>query len=770
MRFRIGNAQKNIDNLTINWPNNSFQGICQNEQTALNTAQLNETIEACGWLLEPENGVLPAHSQVLVITSTDMCIESNSFSALSDTLYVIYQCPGNYNGHFANYGSGFRTTIISFGGGCTSSVSYNRALLVSPTGANVAADGATVDFPSGGGAPIYYNNGCNAPVPVQVVEAGADLEFCPGEAITLAGQLTGNFTEWYWTGGTGSFDNSNQLNAIYTPGVDETTVTITLNAINCNGVVTDEVTLTIAESELPEITPGGVLTICPGETLELTVSGNGDVEWNTGETSAQITVSAPGSYTATVTGNCGPIDVSVDVALSDAAALNVSPSTTVLICDGESATLTATGTGAFLWSTGSTESAIEVATPGEYTVQLTNDCGVFEETITVSQLESPAITLLSSAEILLCGNATALLEATGDGTFLWSTGETSASIEVNETGTYTVWLSNACHTDSASVLVADGGSLPEASIDIIGNSAICAGETVTLNAVTNTDFVWYSGDLAASIEVNSPGIYGIIATNECGSSEAEVIITQNTIPLVTVLSETATICHGEPVEIVALSNLPISWHPAGTGNTQTFTSPGQYYAHVSNNCGSDTAFFEITEGNPLASFIATPDTGTAPLEVNFLNTSVDASDYEWSINGSAAGSEFGLNTVFHQPGTYAVELIATDTVGCSSSFALNYTVNGCEEAVIFIPNTFTPNGDGINDRFEFVARCVVDYEMNIYNRYGVKIYSGRKGDPFWDADNGSGYYVSDGVYIYSFEYKQTNGINGRTSGTVTVFR
>src|ERR1700752_1235724 len=89
--------------LTPTWPNNSFKGWqVPGAITNPLVSTLNATIVKCGYLKEPIGGVLPANSQVLIITSTAMCTSGNSFANLTDTLYVIFQIAGNTAGHFVN--------------------------------------------------------------------------------------------------------------------------------------------------------------------------------------------------------------------------------------------------------------------------------------------------------------------------------------------------------------------------------------------------------------------------------------------------------------------------------------------------------------------------------------------------------------------------------------------------------------------------------------------------------------------------------------------
>ena len=84
-------------------------------------------------------------------------------------------------------------------------------------------------------------------------------------------------------------------------------------------------------------------------------------------------------------------------------------------------------------------------------------------------------------------------------------------------------------------------------------------------------------------------------------------------------------------------------------------------------------------------------------------------------------------------------------------------ISECWPWTVYIPNTFSPNNDGINDIWQIIYNldCWVDVEFRIFNRWGEMIYHGYDFNfssyPFWDGSiNGGGYYAADGVYVYTF--------------------
>ena len=87
---------------------------------------------------------------------------------------------------------------------------------------------------------------------------------------------------------------------------------------------------------------------------------------------------------------------------------------------------------------------------------------------------------------------------------------------------------------------------------------------------------------------------------------------------------------------------------------------------------------------------------------------------------------------------------------------------------LFIPNSFTPNGDGTNDIFEIRGLSVYIPTLKIFNRWGVQVYTSN--NLWWTGDSGSGYYCDNGVYNWIIEYKDKFGQNKQESGYVTLIR
>jgi hypothetical protein len=184
VRFRVGNQPIRISGITFRWPNNPWRGFCQEASLVSFIDSLNQTANARGLLKLPTSGILPAHANVLVITSVRFNPSAHKFHNFCDTTYVLFQCAGNVNGHFANSGAGTRSTILQYNDGnltCADTATYTPDELK-------GGEGARVDFPLSGGV-VYQNEGCNALVASASafkITSQRPLPLCKGESTILS--------------------------------------------------------------------------------------------------------------------------------------------------------------------------------------------------------------------------------------------------------------------------------------------------------------------------------------------------------------------------------------------------------------------------------------------------------------------------------------------------------------------------------------------------------------------------------------------------------
>jgi len=395
-----------------------------------------------------------------------------------------------------------------------------------------------------------------------VVTAGDDVSICNGESITLTAEGIGNFI---WS--TGETTQSITVNP-------DNTTTYTVVADNvCGTEVSDDVIVTV--NEVPTIDLGDNMEICRGESVTLTATGSGNSYiWSTGETTVDISVSPTETSTYSITSmsnNCSVTDEIV-ITVNDVPNVDLGPDIT--ICNGESITLNAVGVGDFVWNTGETGTSITI-NPTEtttYRISSTNStCGadVFDEVI-VTVNEMPTVN--AGVDVEICRGESITLTATGSGdSYIWSTGETTASITVSPTETLvydvTTMLNNCSVTDDIVVTVND---VP--NVELGSDISICYGESITLTAVGDGDFVWNTGETGASITISptETTTYSIASTNSaCGADVSdEVVVTVNETPAIDA-GDDVTIEKGSSTLLTATGEGAFLW---STGeSTQSIT-------------------------------------------------------------------------------------------------------------------------------------------------------------------------------------------------------
>lgn len=395
VRLRIGPNALNTADIAVNWPNNAFQGICQNANSASHVAFMNSTIQSCGYFLEPTGGVLPAGAQVLFITSTDFDPTSHNYAGLTDTIYVIFQCVGNTQGHFANWVNpcdpaiGDRTLVIDIGT-CSETVTYNRCSLTNQTGGigGTAAqrDGARVDFDANGNA-TYANDGCTIPYILSTLSAQFSTGngvVCIGDQQSVTATTSGNFSSVFWTSVNGIFDNNQSLTTNYSPTTNQSHY-IYFNGVNgCNDTISDSLFIDILLPPNVAIQENILSNDCTPGSIELIASGADTYVWNSGETTSIITPGQSGQFIVVGTNQCGSDADTIEVVLGSPPTCSIDLADTVIACIGDTIVATATTNGAsIIWNTGETSPSITITASGIYSFTSSSNCGSCSDSIVV---------------------------------------------------------------------------------------------------------------------------------------------------------------------------------------------------------------------------------------------------------------------------------------------------------------------------------------------------------------------------------------------------
>lgn len=304
----------------------------------------------------------------------------------------------------------------------------------------------------------------------------------------------------------------------------------------------------------PVISSSGSMPLCNGSSVTLTALGStGNYVWSNGMTGSSIIVSEAGTYTARAVNSCGEslpsnsIVVTVDQV---PAAPVVTPSGNLLLCNGESSTLSASGTN-ITWSTGATGNSISVNTAGNYYCTSSNGCGTSgnSNVVTVTTVSCP--TPIPGSNFEVCPGATKTLDAgAGYDSYQWSTGATSRTIAAGP-GTYTVTVSkDGCYATSAPVTVSYF-TVVTPTISVSGPLQFCHGGSVTLTSSSASSYIWNTGATSQAITVGSSGAYYVSGTdgNGCTATSAAVNVQVNPLPTATI-SGGGSLCQNTSAAVV----------------------------------------------------------------------------------------------------------------------------------------------------------------------------------------------------------------------------
>lgn len=626
---------------------------------------------------------------------------------------------------------------------------------------------------------------------------GSEYHVCVGGSADFSAISSGLNYTYYW-----DFDNAVAPSSVTTANTDVTglvfntpgTYNITLQIETpCCGLSasTDNITLIVDALPTPSITSNPGVDVCYGNSTDLTASGGTSYLWDSGETTATITVTPfdTTTYTVTVTEfECSNTDnITVNTIISE-----VFISGADQICAGDATTLVANGTtgSTYQWSGGSTATTQSIsANPLIDTwYSVTADIGgcTAQDSLLVQVTGVSAV--VSATDTTICAGDSTMLIVEGGAYFQWDNGMTNDSIWVSPTTTtsYKVIVtwdsvgSIPCNSIDSTTFTVDVYPVPSIG-NVSNDTTSCTSNSLTLSASGGVSYVWSTGETTQTI---NPMIYGdttftVSSVNVDGCLSVEDTIFVTTIPgidSVNLVGLDASCFNSSDGSITSTVNGGIGpftylWSNGDTLTDITNIPAGTYDLAVtaSNNC-MQWASTTILQGDSLnANFIATPDSGLYPLVVDFIDTSFNAVSYYWDFgNGDTSVLASPPSMTYDTGGVYTVSLVITDISGCTDTALYEIYVIG--EGTIILPNIFTPNGDGVNDLFRVRAEFIEDFDITIFNRWGNLIAQYQFLKTGWDGRTQAGLEAPDGVYYYIITARGYDGEEFELSGHVRLVR
>jgi gliding motility-associated-like protein len=587
-------------------------------------------------------------------------------------------------------------------------------------------------------------------------------------------------------------------------------------------------------------------SICIGNSATLSLSGSySSIEWNTGETTPSIEISQSGTFSVVVTDTNG-------CTASDVHQLEISDSLTPVIivsgtlCNGNATLDAGTGYNSYTWSNGATTSEITVTTSGVYSVTVGDQSGCSGSGLVMITIPTAPEVNINGPQASCDGVPGTLSADAGFVSYSWSSGDTTESIIVSATGTYSVEVTDSNGCTATAVHVFD--AFPGPVVEVSGPGFICDRDTALLQVTgTFTEIIWSTGESSDILEITEGGTYSAVVTdvngctavidhaivqlasdhtvvqyetcwaqdtgtvemvllNQVGCDSVVKIITSLAPSLSTSMSFSA--CNGEVVvfdgvEIVAGASRQFVY-PAANGcdsvvTVSVISLPSPQFAldatasctglqngsiEISVQSGAGPWMFALNGGDyqmdsvftGLAagqySIHVTDVTGcvtetsteipeTIPAEVTVTNQTISCDEssviLQPEVNGGdTATMDWLWSDGSTQPWMLAEgpgEYVVTIDDGCSShehTITVSWSTDSEDKDFFYIPNVFSPNGDGINDVFQVVPKpdhSVLDYVVRIFDRWGNLMFATTTTDEGWDGAF-RGEEMQPGVYVW----------------------
>lgn len=559
-------------------------------------------------------------------------------------------------------------------------------------------------------------------------------------------------------------------------------VTTTYVGVDTSGL-SDTVTVEVLAAPVVDLGPD--ITICEGQTATLDAGINpAAYVWSTGAPTQTITVGVEDTYWVDVTvGSCIGSDT-VEVFVEIPGVVDLGADTT--LCNGESITLDAGAAGdSYFWSTLQTGQTINVSNAGQYWAQVAFGSCFVNDTINIS-VEAFQVNIPPNG--LICEGESLFIDGTTPGalTYNWSNGSAEATTTVQTGGQHWVEASSANCTSSDTINVL----LIPRMVDIaFQDSLICIGDSISFD-VTHPNgqaYLWSDGTSDPTNHFDSTGTYWIQVSNTlCVFRDTFNLRVSD--PLADFDISDSAFCVPGSVQFddestTNLSSDPINyWYwnfgdgieAAAQDPLHTYDQSGDYQTSLIvrtvNGCEDDTIHPSIIRAyqNPVADFSFTPQQPD-PINpvVRFEDNSLNGHTVFWQFGDGVTSNELNPTHLYEDAGEYTVVQWVTSLQGCLDS--ASYKVRVEDPYFIYVPNSFTPNNDDINEVFKAEGEGILEFTFEIYNRWGEMIWNTGSIENAWDGTY-KGLPVEGGVYVYQIELVSINLNPVSLYGKVVLFR
>ncbi|NNL15007.1 MAG: gliding motility-associated C-terminal domain-containing protein, partial [Flavobacteriaceae bacterium] len=647
-----------------------------------------------------------------------------------------------------------------------------------------------------------------------------DAEICvnditTGETFDLFDLLEGEDQSGVWSDDTPSGALSGNLVTIdgLAPGTYD--FTFDVNAIgSCDDV---NLTVSIIINDISSPTGAASQLFCDGATIaDLSATGN-NILWYDEATGGTALASTDAlvdgeNYFATqtdaITGCESSVRFEVNVIINISPNSGLPNATPLTVCDNNSAvdlfngldgSEDATGTWFDTDGTGALSGNIFDAT--------LVSAGGYQFTYTVTGIapcvDSSTVITVTVEQTVFAGTDTSLDICSDEGTVdifallggadaggAWSPALTSGSNifdpASDASGTYTYTISNSCSTDSSDIVITvtqapDAGSDANADLCVVNG---IVDLTTYLGGAPDSNGTWSpalaSGTNDFDPTVDSPGtyIYTVSAITPCTTdASAQLTVTIGDSPEPIVVEPTLTFCLSANPTVADLNSAvtgdSILWYESDTSTnpldpTDILLDGDDYYATQTSGSGCESTLRAqvnvivnnadtptlISEGDE---FCINDSPTLFELTLNILEYDSGTNNITW-YDSDTGGNVLSSTSLLVHDNVYYATLLDPIT-GCESGLRLPVTADLTACGALTFPDGFSPNGDGINDRYvvESIDFLYPNFVMEIYNRYGNLVYEGNARTSPFDGTSNQSRLVTQGdlpvgVYFYIINF------------------
>ena len=341
--------------------------------------------------------------------------------------------------------------------------------------------------------------------------------------------------------------------------------------------------------------------------------------------------------------------------------------------------------------------------------------------------------------------------------------------------------------DTARIIM-DVYALPAA--DAGPDTILCYNETYTMQGSGGITYVWHPATyLSSSTNPNAIAVlpnteqYMLVVSNSHGCQDSSPVLLKVRPKLkVRALALNNPVCYGQNITLYTIGSggdslhYQFQWVDDGlTGDTITEKGykSGWHKVILSDNCSPvsvmDSVYVTVILP-PKAEFIAVPANKVKiNTEISFKNQSSNTLTYLWTFGNHDSSKMVSPVYVYTDSGDYKITLVAYGTAPCLNDTAYETIQITDNQITIYIPDAFTPNGDGINDVFDISGVGIKSYTYNIYNRWGEHLFEATPGHTGWDGTF-KGKQVIESVYIYQMDVIDIEGQHHYVSGNILLMR